>query len=80
MANGDTAAAAGMDVVPSTGTGGLVKNGYDEINKTRDYIAVVKNSLATTDLGWQAKAGITQGTAAPDPAVGAVGDIYFKIN
>lgn len=37
MATGDDAVAAGMDVVdPATGT---VKNGAEEINKTRDYIA-----------------------------------------
>jgi hypothetical protein len=36
MANGDAAALAGMDVVPSTASRSL---GYDEINKTRDYIA-----------------------------------------
>lgn len=36
MANGDAAAAAGMDVVASTDDR---RNGYDEINKTRDYIA-----------------------------------------
>lgn len=37
MANGDAAAAAGMDVVASTG---LVKDGYSEINKSRDYVAM----------------------------------------
>lgn len=36
MANGDAAAAAGMDVVPGTADR---RDGYDEINKTRDYIA-----------------------------------------
>ena len=37
MANGDDASNAGMDVLdPNTA---LVKNGADEINKTRDYIA-----------------------------------------
>lgn len=36
MANGDAAAAAGMDVVPGTADR---RQGYDEINKTRDYIA-----------------------------------------
>jgi hypothetical protein len=54
MANGDTAAAAGMDVVPSTSQ---AKKGYDEINKTRDYIAdrtsavtpVAKGGTGATD-------------------------------
>lgn len=36
MATGDSAAAVGMDVVPSTAD---VKEGYEEINKTRDYLA-----------------------------------------
>ncbi|MCB7135364.1 tail fiber domain-containing protein [Cellulosimicrobium marinum] len=36
MANGDAAAAAGMDVVPGTAD---ARQGYDEINKTRDYLA-----------------------------------------
>lgn len=39
MAIGDDAAAAGMDLVPSTGTEGKVRFGWREINKTRDYIA-----------------------------------------
>lgn len=36
MANGDAAAAAGMDIVLETDDRRM---GYDEINKTRDYIA-----------------------------------------
>lgn len=36
MANGDAAAAAGMDVVSGTADR---RQGYDEVNKTRDYIA-----------------------------------------
>jgi len=41
VANGDAAFAAGMDVVPSIADKRL---GYDEINKTRDYIAALKNA------------------------------------
>ncbi|MFD4990769.1 tail fiber domain-containing protein [Cellulosimicrobium cellulans] len=37
MANGDAAAAAGMDVVPGAAD---IRQGYDEVNKTRDYLAV----------------------------------------
>lgn len=37
MTNGDAAAAAGLAVV--SGATGDVRDGYDEINKTRDYIA-----------------------------------------
>lgn len=36
MANGDAAAAAGMDVVPGTMD---LREGYDQINKSRDYLA-----------------------------------------
>lgn len=36
MANGDAAIAAGMVIVPGTAQ---VRLGYDEINKTRDYVA-----------------------------------------
>lgn len=36
MANGDAAAAAGMDVVPGTSD---LRQGYSEINKSRDYLA-----------------------------------------
>jgi hypothetical protein len=36
MANGDSAEAVGMDVVPGTMD---LRAGYDEINKTRDYLA-----------------------------------------
>jgi hypothetical protein len=42
MAIGDDAAAEGMDLVPSTGAAGSpgkVRQGYQEINRTRDYIA-----------------------------------------
>lgn len=56
MANGDAAAAAGMDVVAGTADRRL---GYDEINKTRDYIA--QRTAAVTP--------ITQGgTGATDAA------------
>lgn len=56
MANGDTAAAAGMDIVPSTGK---VQAGYDEINKTRDYIA--ERTATVTPI---AKGGTGATTAA----------------
>lgn len=56
MANGDAAAAAGMDVVSGTSDW---RNGYDEDNKTRDYIAQRTN--AVTPL---AKGGTGATTAA----------------
>lgn len=48
MANGDAAVAAGMDVVPATADRRL---GYDEINKTRDYLAARTNAVTPVDKG-----------------------------
>lgn len=48
MANGDDAAAAGMDVVPGTDP---ARDGYDDINQTRDYIvAYATRSAAAIDI------------------------------
>lgn len=50
MAIGDDAAAAGMELVPSsgaTGSAGRVRQGWQQINKTRDYIAQFINTLRT---------------------------------
>lgn len=77
MAIGDDAQAAGYGLVPETGEDGRVRWGARELNRTRDYIAQVKNSLATTKAGWRIKAGITSGTA--NPTGGSNGDVYFKI-
>lgn len=57
MANGDTAAAAGMDVVPAAADARL---GYDEINKTRDYV-VTKGMPAVVTV---ARGGTGATTAA----------------
>lgn len=64
MAVGDLASAAGYPLVPSVGEEGLVKWGAREINRTRDYIADVKDR-------------ISYGTA--NPSGGSEGDIYFKV-
>lgn len=92
MAIGDDAVAAGYAIVPSTGTGSEVNKGAQEINRTRDYIALVKALIsipwsianggtgATTVAGVRTNLGllgaITRGVGAP--AGGADGDIYFK--
>lgn len=64
MANGDAAVAAGMDVVLGTADRRL---GYDEINKTRDYIAARTNAVtpvakggmgATTPAGARSNLGV----------------------
>lgn len=46
MANGDDAIAGGLDVVPATADR---RNGYDEINKTRDYVARVNTARIAAD-------------------------------
>lgn len=77
MANGDDAQAAGYPIVPPTGDDGLVKNGYDEINLSRDLVARVKNLVPVGKAAYRGAAGITSGTA--NPSGGQDGDIYFKI-
>lgn len=80
MAVGDAAAAAGYPLVPDEGpdgTGGKVKEGYNEINRTRDFIAALKALIPTSKAGYRSAAGISSGTA--EPAGGLDGDVYFKI-
>jgi hypothetical protein len=77
MAIGDDAAAAGYPLVPGTGTEGKVKYGAREINRTRDFLALVKLLIPTSKTGFRTASGITSGTA--DPSGGEDGDIYFKV-
>jgi hypothetical protein len=93
MAIGDDAAAAGFALVPDSGSGGEVKLGAQEINRTRDYVAQVKALLtlpwsvlkggtgATTAAGARTNLGFSSGTAAASDSVGGAvdGNIYFKI-
>jgi hypothetical protein len=93
MPVGDDATAAGYPLVPQTGTGGEVHNGYLEINRTRDFIAQVKNLIfsiwplssggtgASSASGARSNLGIRSGTAAPSDAVGGSddGNIYFQV-
>lgn len=74
MAVGDEAVAEGFSIVPDTD---LVKDGAEEINRTRDYVAQVKASVPTGKAAYRGAAGITSGTT--DPTGGNDGDIYFKI-
>lgn len=74
MAIGDDAAAAGYPLVPGSE---LVKNTDEEINRTRDFVAQVKNTIPVGKAAYRTAAGISSGTA--DPSGGADGDIYFKI-
>lgn len=93
MAVGDDAQAAGYSLVPSDGTGAEVRNGYLEINRTRDYVAQVKALIAaiwpvsaggtgsSSASGARTNLGIRSGTANASDAVGGNqdGNIYFKI-
>lgn len=94
MAIGDEASAAGYPLVPNTGTGGEAKLGAQEINRTRDFVAEVKNLIpsiwpiskggtgATTAPAARVNLGISFGTAAASDAVGGSvnGNIYLKIS
>lgn len=93
MAIGDDAAAAGYPLVPDTGSGGEVRLGAQEINRTRDFIADLGNTIPAvwpvanggtggSDPGGARRGiGIASGTAAASDAVGGAldGNIYLKI-
>lgn len=76
MAIGDQAASESFLLVPNSGEDGKVKYGAREINRTRDYIAVVKKMIPATNAAARTRAGITYGSGAPSG--GADGDIYFR--
>lgn len=77
MAVGDQARAADFPLVPDEGEDGKVKYGAREINRTRDLVAMVLNTIPTGRSGFRIAAGITAGT--DNPSGGLDGDIYFKI-
>lgn len=77
MAVGDQAIAAGFTLVPDTGEEGRVRWGARELNRTRDFVAIVKALIPIGKAGYRTAAGISSGTA--DPTGGNDGDIYFKI-
>ena len=79
MAVGDDATNAGYPIVPGTGEEGKVKYGAREINRTRDFIALVKALIPVGKGGYRAAAGISSGTADPNNSSGDNGDIYFKV-
>lgn len=77
MAVGDKADAAGFPLVPDDGTDGKVRYGAREINRTRDYVAEIREDVPTSKAQFRTRSGITSGTAAPSG--GANGDIYLRI-
>jgi len=74
VAIGDLAAAAGLPLVADTDK---VKDGAQEINRTRDEVAIALNLIPQSKSAARTAAGISSGTA--DPVGGVDGDIYFKI-
>jgi hypothetical protein len=77
VAVGDQAAAAGFSLVPDTGEDGKVKWGARELNRTRDYVAILKALIPISKEANRTASGISSGTA--EPTGGTDGDIYFKI-
>lgn len=93
MAIGDDATAGGYPLVPDTGDGGESRLGAQEINRTRDFVALVKALVlavwpvsrggtgAVTAANARVNLGIRSGTAAASDSVGGNvdGNIYFRI-
>lgn len=79
MAVGDDANTVGFPLVPDTGEEGKVKYGAREINRTRDFVAAVKNLIPVGKEAFRQAGGITQGNSDPNNAWGTDGDIYLKI-
>lgn len=77
MAIGDAAAAAGFPLVPDSGEEGKVKWGAREINRSRDFVAILLALFPSSKAGFRSSSGISSGTA--EPTGGTDGDIYFKI-
>lgn len=90
MAIGDDATGAGYPLVPNTGEEGKVRYGAREINRTRDFIAQVKNLIlavwpisrggtgGTTKATARTNLGFTSGSAVPSNATGEDGDWFGK--
>lgn len=81
MAIGDKAIEAGYAIVPDSGVDGRVRYGAREINRTRDYIATVKQKLdekPDTRAEYREATGIYYGPSTPSPSLGTIGDLYFR--
>jgi hypothetical protein len=91
MPVGDDAQADGYPIL--VGSVDIVQQGFTEINRTRDFVAQVKNLIlsiwpvtkggtgASTASGARINLGIRSGTAAPSDAVGGNvdGNVYIRI-
>ena len=78
MAVGDDAVAAGYPLVPGTGEEGKVKYGAREINRTRDFIGLLKALIPTSKAGFRTSGGFSSGNTVPANTVGTDGDVFFK--
>ena len=90
MAIGDESVAAGYGFVPDTGSqDALVKWGAREINRTRDFLAQVKNSVLSVcpvsrggtggNTKTTARTGLGIASGSAFPTGGEDGDIYFRV-
>jgi len=77
MAIGDDATAAGFPLVPDTGEEGRKRWGGREINRTRDFVAQVRNLVPVGRTAYRTASGISSGTE--EPTGGSNGDLYFRI-
>lgn len=77
MAVGDAARDANYALVPETGEEGRVRWGAREINRTRDYIAQLRNEIPSSKGSYRTQIGIGYGYNLPSTA--AEGDLFFKI-
>lgn len=92
MAIGDDAKAAGYPLVPDTGSeDARVRWGAREINRSRDFIAAVKNMIpsvwpinkggtgGTSKSTARTNLGFTSGSTVPANTAGDNGDVFFRV-
>lgn len=76
MPVGDAATAASFPLVDPDDT---VSLGYEEINRTRDLLAQVKNTIPVNLAGYRSTLKINYGPGIPGPDDGIEGEIWFKV-
>lgn len=79
MAVGDEAKAAEYPLVPDTGEEGRVRHGAREINRTRDFIAQLKNMIPVGIMAFRQGSKISYGGGIPGPSDGVEGEIWFRV-
>lgn len=78
MAIGDDAIEAGFPIVPESGEEGRVRWGAREINRTRDMVAQVLDTIPNSKTNYQKAAGFTFGESDPYPSP-SHGDVYVQV-